>query len=164
MTHIGKTLLLLTCFAFTTVSIATPTILAAWEANYPNSNSNNIECQLCHEQAVVGGDGWNEYGWAIRTHLVFDGFTIQESFRLVEGLNSDFDPEGLSNITEINRSMYPGWLNDSNNHIIYFKSGLVKRNQPSPVFEIDPTLVNRNSDEFCLPIKASTNKLSLICL
>lgn len=141
---------------------AAPSIFQVWKDQYPESQSSEIACQLCHEISD-GGDGWNEYGWAIRVFHIDDGYTIIDSFKLVEQLNSDFDPEGLTNITEINRSMYPGWINGNSNIIYYKDDGGIKLNQPSPFVEVDPTKT-QNNNEICFPISTTNKTVSLICL
>jgi len=140
------------------LSNASPAIFQAWQAKYTDSNSSEIACQLCHERNS-GGDGWNPYGWSIREYL-YDLNDINAAFDTVEEFNSDFDSEGLSNIVEIERSMYPGWIN-GNSNTIYFKEDIPKLNQPSPFYEVDPTKV---SDELCFPIVGLTKTTFVICL
>jgi len=145
---------------------AVPDFLERWSDYYPNSSSNNIECQLCHERAS-GGDGWNGYGWSIRG-FIFDGFEFEDVLEIVEGNNSDFDELGLTNIVEIQNSMNPGWVN-SNTNIIYFSDGGVTFDQPAPFMEVDPNIdiepnVPLEVEDVCFPILTNTKTVSLICL
>ena len=141
---------------------AVPVFFEAWKARYPASNSSSIECQLCHERPE-GGDGWNDYGWAIRVLSVDDGFSIGTSFELLEQSNSDFDPDGLNNITEIERSMFPGWVN-TNSNTIYLKSGEIKTNQTPPFLEVDPTITTvQSNDEICITVPTQKKTLAVIC-
>jgi len=87
-------------------------------AAYPDSTSDNAAastpdgqsfCALCHTSD--GGGGLNPYGNAIRSVLPNspNNAEIVQAFRDVEGLNSDADPTGASNIAEINFGSQPGW-------------------------------------------------------
>jgi len=97
--------------------------------------------------------------------------SIEQAFIDVEQLNSDVDENQLSNIQEIDQSLYPGWVN-SNTNTIFFSdfTGLI--NQPAPFQEpepvIEPILPEPEppieEDSNCFPIVASNGRFALICL
>ncbi len=83
---------------------------------YPDSLSDNAAsdsdgyfCSLCH--LTEAGAGYNPYGNAMRPYISL-GSTQAEilaAFQAIEGLNSDADPGGFTNIAEINAHTQPGW-------------------------------------------------------
>ena len=80
-----------------------------WGGIYPASQSdNNAACALCHVD-ISGGD-LNPYGVDIQ-----DSSAGNISARIVdvEGEDSDNDPTGSDNITEINANTQPGWTADT---------------------------------------------------
>lgn len=98
---------------------ARPFTYSNWNARYPTSLADDkilavdgTVCRLCHE-ATFGTDGWNGYGWALRN--------VGSDFALVEGANSDQDPGGYSNLSEISTGAQPGWTVGDNT--IYYKNG-----------------------------------------
>ena len=107
-----------------------------WSGLYPNSLSDDnvvmgtgTSCQLCHSE-VNGGDGYNGYGWDMRTFMQ-GGASISDAILMSEGLDSDADPTGSTNLVEIQSDTQPGWT-DGNNNTIYFKDGSTTQNQPPP--------------------------------
>ena len=87
--------------------------LDSWRTQYPNSDSADISCQLCHLQRE-GGSPWNAYGNDIRT--IFNQLepttrTIEDAILMAEELNSDNDSPATSNLVEINASTQPAWRN-----------------------------------------------------
>ena len=117
---------------------ARPSFPNTWQTTYPASESyNNSGCQLCH-QNDGGGNGWNAYGWAIRTSINDEGNSIENALAAVEGNNSDLDSTDASNLTEINLSTQPGWATGAVN-TIYFQDGSELTNQnPPDIIDIDP--------------------------
>ncbi len=82
---------------------ATQRFLGTWQGLYPDSQSdNNAGCVLCH--ITPNGDGFNPYG----VEVWIEGISGAESF------DSDEDPTGSSNITEINANTQPGWAEGDN--------------------------------------------------
>lgn len=82
-------------------------------AVYPASQSGrNASCNTCHVQGA--GTDLNGYGkdWAMQHNA---GASIRAAFLAIEGLNSDNDPTGSSNIVEINANAQPGWTPGPNN-------------------------------------------------
>ena len=78
---------------------ATNNIFNSWAAAYPDSlTDDNAGCLLCHN-TPSGTGGFNPYG--------VDYFL--EGLVGAEGLDSDLDPGGCTNIQEINNSTQPGW-------------------------------------------------------
>lgn len=146
-------------------AIAAPAFLDAWRLYYPNSQSSEIECQLCHQKALVGGDGWNAYGWNVRFWYDFFGRTsIEFAFKEAESANSDQDSENFTNLEEIELSLYPGWVN-TNTNTIFFKNGSFLTDQPPPFLEgNDVTQTPEKSEEFCFPIISLNSNVILICL
>jgi len=105
-------------------SYALETFLTAWQDRYPNSNSDDLECQLCHVNAN-GNAPWNAYGDSIRD--VLDGLGVlgggasivdlNEAFQAAELINLDNDPSGATSIAEINNHYQPGWTEGAVNVI-----------------------------------------------
>lgn len=148
-------------FFFSHHAYAVPEFLERWRAVYPESDSDRINCQLCH-QKVDGGDGWNGYGNDVRlTFIDFGRSSIEEAFLHVEQFSSDEDVLGLSNIEEINLSLFPGWVNTTTN-TIYFKSQFGLFDQAPPFFEgVDE---QNQAEVLCFPIKAKNTNIVQICL
>jgi hypothetical protein len=92
-----------------------------WELQYPNSlsddnvvgtNNENIGCALCHNDTNLQ---LNPYGADWRA--AWTGTTDPEltaALIAIEGLDSDADPTGSSNIVEINANTQPGWAEGDN--------------------------------------------------
>ena len=117
-----------------------PGFLVDWRDTYPDSRSDEINCQLCH-QSVDGGQPWNAYGFELRFYLQ-NGNDQFEAFALAENSNSDNDPAGLSNLDEINADAtkpiwerQPGWEPGPVNTIFY--STFTVNNQLPPE-AVDP--------------------------
>jgi PKD repeat protein len=78
--------------------------LTDWRDAYPNSTSDDASCQLCHGSST---DTLNAYG----RDLCVNGI----NFVAIEGDDSDTDPTGSDNLTEIDASTQPGWSSDGQN-------------------------------------------------
>lgn len=117
---------------------------------------------MCH-QRVTGGDGWNPYGWRVRElYVQFGRQSITDAFALAESANSDQDELELSNIQEIDKGLFPGWVNSDTNLVI-FKDLTFLANQSPPQFEQEDSLDNEEQ-EFCFPIVNSWGSVTLVCL
>ena len=80
--------------------------LTTWNNLYPSSASGtNAGCQLCHGTST--GD-INPYGFDIATCAGNSG-TISSRIQAAEGINSDGDTGGFTNLQETNASTQPGW-------------------------------------------------------
>ena len=78
--------------------------VSTWNGIYPGSASaDNASCQLCH--AASTGD-LNPYGEALCSS---NAGNISSRIQAVESVNSDNDPTGSDNKTEIDASTQPGW-------------------------------------------------------
>ncbi len=85
-----------------------------WSGIYPGSSSdNNASCQLCHG---TNTGNLNPYGAAICAA----GGSISTRIQSAQNPNSDQDPTGASNITEINAGTQPGWTPGNVNPIFNF--------------------------------------------
>ena len=132
-------LILFLSICFVNSAHAQLTYLGEWQTKYASSNSDDASCQLCH-QSVTGGDGWNEYGWAVRTEFLSNGGVILNAFNAVEGDDSDGDPTNATNLYEITSSTQPGWTDDSFN-TIFFKNGtMVEQTPPVLTTALDPQI------------------------
>ncbi|MEN8179651.1 MAG: PKD domain-containing protein, partial [Pseudomonadota bacterium] len=81
-----------------------------WSGIYPASTSDNdAGCALCH--LTTSGSGYNPYGDDIRTS---GAGALDARIVDVEGLDSDSDPTGSDNITEIIANTQPGWAEGDN--------------------------------------------------
>jgi PKD repeat protein len=91
---------------------ASRSYLNTWAGIYTTSLSdNNASCALCHTDiAGVDENQLNPYGVDIR-----DSSAGNISARIVDvqGEDSDADPTGSDNITEINADTQPGWTADN---------------------------------------------------
>ena len=91
------------------VAVARPSILAAWQSAYPASDSDLVNCQLCH-QNTSGGNPWNAYGWNIRQGIQNSGLAASAAIAAIEGNNSDASVVSASNnLEEISANTQPGW-------------------------------------------------------
>ena len=144
------TCLLLIVFSFP--AYALQTFLDEWRDYYPNSNSDDSACQLCHVNPT-GNSPWNAYGITVRNVLeglnaLGGGATqaqLQQAFSLIEEENLDSDPSGATSLTEIDNSYQPGWTDGANNTITFVdnlgnKSTL--DNQLPPVINSSATLID----------------------
>jgi PKD repeat protein len=92
--------------AATSLVNAENSYLGTWAGIYPNSSSDDIaHCALYH-LSTTSGNGYNPYGDHIRN---CNAGGISSRIVAVEGLNSDGDSGGFSNIAEINANTQPGW-------------------------------------------------------
>ena len=87
-------------------AMAFPNYTGTWQGEYPGSASlNNTvnDCTLCHSINLE----WNAYGSAIQQ--LGSATPILTRIRAVEGLDSDQDPTGATNLLEIMSDTQPGW-------------------------------------------------------
>ena len=91
---------------------ATSNGLADWRDTYPNSNSDDAGCTLCHASSL---GQLNSYGKTLCDEFVNTG-TIPSNwsgtYGDVEGVDSDLD--GSSNGLEIANDTQPGWTSGTN--------------------------------------------------
>lgn len=93
---------------------ATNNGLEDWRSVYPNSNSDDAGCQLCHGNSL---GQLNAYGRDLC--LVFEANGAvpsewQDAIQSIAALNSDNDPNASSNAQEIANNTQPGWTTTSN--------------------------------------------------
>jgi PKD repeat protein len=91
--------------------------LRDWQSKYPDSTAdNNLSdgCTLCHADSfkVVNGYGW-------------DYIQYKADFSAIENLNSDGDPNGVTNLEEISANTQPGWTEGANNVIRNFGGSVI---------------------------------------
>ncbi len=87
-----------------------------WSEVYPTSNANATACQLCHERAG-GGNGWNRYGWSLRSAL---GVQSASESALIAALDdvANVSDGGISSYQQqIDNNAQPGWLASDENRI-----------------------------------------------
>ena len=86
--------------------IAENSYIGTWERIYPDSLAAQIsDCALCH-LSTHSGNGYNPHGIDIRDS---NAGGISSRIVAVQGLNSDADPGGYSNLEEIDANTQPGW-------------------------------------------------------
>ena len=86
--------------------------VSTWDGLYPGSTAaNDASCQLCHAAST---QNLNAYGAAICSS---NAGSISNRILDVEGLDSDADPTGSNNITEIDANSQPGWTPGGSNLI-----------------------------------------------
>ena len=86
---------------------ATSKGMADWRATYPNSNSDDAGCTLCHGSST---GQLNAYGKDLC--VLFNGTVPSDwgdSFGVIEDVDSDLDPNAFDNVTEIVNDTQPGW-------------------------------------------------------
>jgi PKD repeat protein len=109
------------CLPVLLVTLAPPAqaaeeYLADWIRLYPNSltddnsGAGDQQCMICHG---TGTSNLNAYGAAFCSQ----GGNTDERIQAAENVDSDMDPTGSNNITEINASTQPGWTAGPNNMI-----------------------------------------------
>lgn len=158
--------------AATFQSHARSDFLTAWGAIYPNSIAGERGCQLCH-QLSTGGDGWNGYGFDVRTEYVQSGrLNINAAIRNQDDADSDTDTESYTNLQEITFGLDPGWVAGEDN-FIFFKDGAIIRVAP-PFDDVDargavtetpnPNLPPSDNSQLCVPLVSKHGGVSLICL
>jgi len=77
--------------------------LEVWSSLYPTSTTDNVAgCQTCHAAST---QNLNPYGRA----FCLESGTVSERIQAIEGFDSDADPTGSDNITEIDANAQPGW-------------------------------------------------------
>ena len=91
---------------------ATSNGLADWRATYPNSNSDDAGCTLCHSSSL---GQLNSYGKTLCDAFAQTGTIPSDwgpTFVAIEGVDSDGD--GSSNGVEIANNTQPGWTSGVN--------------------------------------------------
>ena len=78
---------------------------STWSGLYPSSSSDtNAGCALCH--LTTSGSGLNNYG----QHMAdSNAGSLTNRILDIQSINSDSDPTGSDNLTEINANSQPGW-------------------------------------------------------
>ena len=77
--------------------------LGTWSSLYPASASDNVaSCQICHAAST---QNLNPYG----RDFCLEGGSTAERIQAIEGQDSDGDPTGSDNLTEIDANAQPGW-------------------------------------------------------
>lgn len=121
-----------------------------------------------------GGDGWNGYGYDVRTEYIKSGrLNIEESIRQQNDADSDTDNKAYTNLQEITFGLDPGWVEGDNN-LIFFKDGALIR-VASPFNDTDtrgaivsppaPAPAPAPDDaQLCLPLPTKQGRISFICL
>jgi hypothetical protein len=94
-------------------------IQSAWQTRYPTSLSDDNTavtgrtCYLCH---AATNSQFNTYGWQIKLGIDA-GLSPDAAMAAVEMNNSDDDPNGFTNLDEIQDGTQPGWTDGPNNTI-----------------------------------------------
>lgn len=126
---------------FSSAAYSSYTYFNIWNSMYPSSSSaDNAGCQLCHASSTTY---LNSYGEALCSSGA--GY-ISNRILAVESADSDMDPTGSSNITEINNSTQPGWTPGNVNPVYYRDTcspvGIVEA-EPAIAANMDPDPVNQ---------------------
>ncbi|MGD8567940.1 MAG: PKD domain-containing protein [Gammaproteobacteria bacterium] len=93
---------------------ATNNGLADWRDTYPNSNSDDAGCQLCHGGSTTQ---LNAYGRDLCLFFEQNGVVPSDwstAIKAIENLDSDLDPNSSSNDVEIANHTQPGWTTTAN--------------------------------------------------
>lgn len=122
--HLIKSITFIALLSTATPLFALPEFLAEWRDRYPESTSDDIGngadngCQLCHQRAG-GGNGWNSYGWDLRSAYRSNDFNINIALERIENTDQDSDPVGATAFDEIEFNRQPGWTNGPFNTISF---------------------------------------------
>ncbi|MFH0945972.1 MAG: hypothetical protein V2A76_12295 [Planctomycetota bacterium] len=114
---------------------AKSSILSAWNALYPNSQSETnaagagSSCLLCHQS--MSAPNYNAYGWNIYLGINSGGLSYTAAILAAEPANSDSDPTASSNLVEVNADTQPGYTAGPNN-TWYWNTGSTVSNQSPP--------------------------------
>ena len=110
--------------------------LTTWGSIYPDSTSEDAgDCQLCH---AASESNLNPYGEALCSS---NAGSIANRITAVEAVNSDADPTGSDNITEINANTQPGWT-PGNVNPTYSRGNC----NPTGLVEAPPTFIPGDLD------------------
>ena len=100
------------CILIAANALARNEYLEWWSEEYPDSSADDSLCQLCHERAG-GGNGWNRYGWSIRSAYFFNlastGNPEVALKQSLQDISSISDGSTSTYIAEINANTQPGW-------------------------------------------------------
>jgi len=97
---------------YSTTALSQSGFVSTWAGLYPGSTSGDDgSCQLCHASST---QNLNAYGAAICSS---GAGSISNRILDVEGLDSDADPTGSNNFTEIDANSQPGWTPGGSNLI-----------------------------------------------
>ena len=127
-------------FMSTSLAHAASSYINTWQGIYPGSSSaSNGGCQLCHASST---QNLNPYGQAI---CASNAGSVSNRIQAVAGMNSDADPTGSDNLTEINANTQPGWT-PGNVNPTYSRgncnpTGLVE-SPPTFIAALDPEIGN----------------------
>ena len=115
--------------------------LSSFGALYSGSTSDdNASCQLCHGSST---QTLNPYGAAVCSQ----SGNIDARLQSVEAMNSDSDPTGADNITEINANTQPGWtpgnVNPQFNRGNCTPTGTTEAPPTSIAGDLDPAVGNQ---------------------
>lgn len=116
---------------YAALSIARPDFLGEWNSKYPNSNSNDMGCQLCHAN-TGGGSPWNGYGWEIRSIYRSNNFDIEAALDAAENIDLDGDPIAATALDDIRAGFQPGWTEGANNTLYAVGSQTTGNSPPIP--------------------------------
>jgi PKD repeat protein len=119
-----------------TAAHAQGSYVGTWSSlNLASSSDDNAGCQLCHAAST---QLLNPYGEAICSS---NAGSISNRIRAVESANSDADPTGSDNLTEINASTQPGWTTGNVNPT-YDRGNC----NPTGLVEAPPTFISGDLD------------------
>jgi parallel beta-helix repeat protein len=127
---------------------AYPGVLGAWVTRYgaASISEDNAGCQLCHT-SPTGGPSWNAYGRDVALSLeeatcdtdASGTVSYEEAFVCAELLDSDGDPAGIDNGSEIGLGTQPGWTQGPNNTTYNYVTGSVpNQSPPEDIGSVDP--------------------------
>jgi hypothetical protein len=132
-------------------ALALNQFLKTWETVYPTSTSDdNASCSLCHG---TSNSNLNSYGKSLCD--AFNGSLpadIVPGLHAIEGINSDLDPAGWSNIDEINAGAQPGWTAGQVNQLYDADVGARCPSIGSPVFPPSSVLLPYDPPESGMPV------------
>jgi len=154
---------LLGAVAMSAAAIAEDDYVDDFENRYPGSMttmSGGEACFVCHDLAD-GGDSFNAYGWDLR-QLMNAGANINSALAQAEMLDSDMDPTGSDNITEINASAQPGWTPGPNNTFFFDDGSTSTGETPPPAISGDLDPAPGLGTNYCMSSANSSGQASLI--
>ena len=119
--HIRFAFISIVIALFSSKAHAFPALLNIWLTDYAQETpeAGEVGCQLCHERST-GGNGWNEYGWTLRTEfLSVEGTQQQRLLSALEAIenNISIPNTDITFLDEVEIGAQPGWREGAVNTI-----------------------------------------------
>lgn len=111
-----------------------------FQLQYPTSQTDDNTtdgCPVCHGESTSFFNPYAQDWWAAKTGTTTD--ELLAAFVAIEGVDSDTDPTGSDNLTEITAGTQPGWAEGDNPTGV---TGLLDPAAPAPDISVSPLAVD----------------------